>query len=42
VILLTDSELTQAEAWFTDLFSKIARSSYDYSKDGNLRTLSFR
>ena len=41
VIMLADSELTQAEARFTDLVSKVAGCSYDYSKDGHVCALKF-
>ena len=41
VIMLTDSELTQAEARFSDLVSKVAACSYDYSKDGKVCVLKF-
>src|SRR5438874_3484308 len=41
VIMLTDSELTQAEDRFTDLVSKVAGCSYDFSKDGKVCVLGF-
>jgi len=41
VIMLTDSELTQAEERFTDLVTKVAGCSYDYSKEDKVCTLRF-
>jgi diguanylate cyclase len=41
VIMIADSELTQAEERFTDLVSKVAGCSYDYSKDGHVCALKF-
>jgi diguanylate cyclase len=41
VIMLADSEFTQAEAQFADLISNVAACTYDYSKDGQERTVKF-
>jgi diguanylate cyclase (GGDEF)-like protein len=41
VIMLTDFEIPQAEERFSDLLSKIATCSYDYSKDGQICLIKF-
>jgi diguanylate cyclase len=41
VIMLADFDITQAEARFTDLVSKVAGCSYDYTKDGHICALRF-
>ena len=39
--MLADSELTQAEARFTELVTNVAACTYDYSKDGHVCALRF-
>ena len=41
VIMLADSELTQAESRFTDLVTDVAGCNYDYSKDGKVCSIRF-
>jgi diguanylate cyclase (GGDEF)-like protein len=41
VIMLADFDLTQAEERFTELLSKIAGCNFDYSKDGQIRVVTF-
>jgi diguanylate cyclase len=41
VMMVADSELTEAESRFTDLLSKIAGCTYDFSKDGKVCELRF-
>jgi diguanylate cyclase (GGDEF)-like protein len=41
VIMLTDFELSQAEAKFTELLAKIAQSTYEYKKDDEDCAVSF-
>jgi diguanylate cyclase (GGDEF)-like protein len=40
-IMLADSEITQAEARFTELVNNVAACTYDYSKDGQVCALRF-
>lgn len=41
VIMLADSELTQAESRFTDLVTEFGGCNYDYSKDGKVCSIRF-
>jgi diguanylate cyclase (GGDEF)-like protein len=41
VIMLTDFDLSQAEAKFTELLAKIAQSSYEYQKDEEICAVAF-
>jgi len=41
VVMLADFDLTQAEARFTELLSKIAACNFDYPKDGQICVVAF-